>query len=303
MSSASIHDAATDLAWSLWTEVGVPGVVRRHSNIVIDPEPLLVHSPLFACSDPRLLGLIYTWCTTFHDRISTSRLQGLLAVAPMSVTGTFAAMAATLKAHSSVHWPVAEGGVPWPESPEIRHVSIDLARPSLLRLRLRALLGVGARADVMCELLADREGWLSASDLESLGYTKRNVARILSELHQARFVDSRADGNILRFRLTRAEDIASIAGSTGLSQPRWKEIFALVVAAIDLSAFESRSPALRRVEAHKSREATKALADRLWLESPPETKSRPGAWEEMLGWFTAQLLALADGTSKALSRR
>ena len=53
MSSQSIRQHAADLAWSLWTELGVSGVVRRHSGIVIDLEPLLAATPALASDDPR----------------------------------------------------------------------------------------------------------------------------------------------------------------------------------------------------------------------------------------------------------
>ena len=182
-------------------------------------------------------------------------------------------MAATLQARSLVRWSGAKGSAPWPEPPEIRRVSLDLARPSLLRLLLRALHGVGARADVMCELLADGEVWLSATDLARLGYTKRNVSRILSEFQQAVFVDGRVDGNILRYRISHVEALSSIVGSKGLSQPRWKEIFALVVAAMDLAWFTAVLVVLAAIAVRG--EALRAPSPAYWETRAPPS---PSSW-------------------------
>jgi len=43
-----------ELAWSLWTEFGVPGGVRNHRGVALDIEQLIVISPLLFEHDPRL---------------------------------------------------------------------------------------------------------------------------------------------------------------------------------------------------------------------------------------------------------
>ena len=67
-----------DLGWSLWTELGVPGVIRRHAHVAIDPEPLIVFSPWLLRHDARLQEEVVRWCVAHADRISASRLHGLL---------------------------------------------------------------------------------------------------------------------------------------------------------------------------------------------------------------------------------
>jgi hypothetical protein len=73
----SIARLATDLAWSLWGELGVPSVVRNHTQVVVDPEPLVLAAPFIAQHDARLRDEIRRWCAAHADRISTSRLKGL----------------------------------------------------------------------------------------------------------------------------------------------------------------------------------------------------------------------------------
>ena len=41
-SPAPVGEGALALAWSLWTELGVPGWSRRHQDWAIDPEPLIL---------------------------------------------------------------------------------------------------------------------------------------------------------------------------------------------------------------------------------------------------------------------
>ena len=92
---APIVRATTDLLWSLWTELGVNGVVRKHAQVIIDPEALLLFSPLLVASEPRLLELIYSWCVKHHGLIAPSRLSGLRKTLPPEVTGPFDCFAAT----------------------------------------------------------------------------------------------------------------------------------------------------------------------------------------------------------------
>ena len=81
-SADTISRATTDLLWSLWTELGVNGVVRKHAQVIIDPEALLLFSPLLVASEPRLLELIYSWSVKHHGLIAPSRLSGLRKTLP-----------------------------------------------------------------------------------------------------------------------------------------------------------------------------------------------------------------------------
>ncbi len=54
MHSPTITHLATVLTWSLWGALGVPSVVRNHTHLVVDPEPLFLASPLIAQHDTRL---------------------------------------------------------------------------------------------------------------------------------------------------------------------------------------------------------------------------------------------------------
>ncbi|MBK7756624.1 MAG: hypothetical protein IPI35_09510 [Deltaproteobacteria bacterium] len=209
---APIVRATTDLLWSLWTELGVNGVVRKHAQVIIDPEALLLFSPLLVASDPRLLELIYSWCVKHHGLIAPSRLLGLRKTLPPEVTGPFDCFAATVRANTPARWTIPKGASPWSTVPALRRVSMDLTRPALRTLRLRAILGVSARADVLGALLSEPGEWVTASQLTPLGYSKRAIALILHDLHEARLIDAQPEKNRITYRLAVGAELGALAG-------------------------------------------------------------------------------------------
>jgi hypothetical protein len=267
-----VERQALDLLWSLWTELGVPGTTRDHPGVVLDPEPLLVISPFVMRDDARLRDEVFRWSVAHADRISTSRLQGLLRRARPQVQAAFGAFAATLDAAADVRWPRDPSAKPWSRAPAPRAPELPLTRPSLARLRVRAVAGVGARADVLAELLARPSTWATASDLEHLGYSKRNIARVLSELADAGVVRQRAERNARAFQVLRADLWADLLALTDLSWPRWDLLLGLLVEALALRDVEPKSAAVRRVEATQARDRMSALADALGAPSPPATR-------------------------------
>lgn len=292
--------AATDLCWSLWTELGVNGVVRRHAEVIIDPEALLLFSPRLVASDPRLLELIYAWCLKHHGLIAPSRLHGLRKTLPPEVTGPFDGLAATLQAHGAARWVSGKGASPWPSAPAPRRVSLDLTRPALRMLRLRAILGVTARADVLGALISAPSEWVTAAQLTHLGYSKRAVALVLTDLHAAGLIDALPEKNRVTYRLAVGVQLGALAGPPGLGAPRWLDVFGLMHLAYALIEHQGRLPTLQRVAAHKLVEQARPLAARLNLPPPPKTAGDPEAFEEALRWFTRHLEGFASGDSAAL---
>lgn len=306
MSRAALVDASLDLAWRLWTELGVPGVQGIAEPMVVDPEPLVVWSPSVIGEDPRLRDLVFGWCQQHGDRLSASRLRGVLKTMSPGGVSSFGGFVAALGAHSNLRWPGAvEADEPWPVPQERRELQLPMSRGSMLRFRLRALSGVGTRADVLCELLGADGAWLSASDLVEQGYTKRNIGRVLSELDLAGLVRSRADGNALRYQLVDAQTLGGlVAAPARAAYPRWGAIFRLMALFLETATkLEAQPPVVQRVEGHKAREQADALAGQLGIDSPPTTAGNPQAFADFIGWAVAESKALADGSSAAFVRR
>ncbi len=296
--SEALRDSAVELAWSLWSELGVPRGARRHSHTVIDPEPLIIATPTLAEGDPRLLEQVFGWCVAHSDRISASRLKGLLRVTRGPVSSRFLSFCVPLKDHG-VGWPAPDSAAPWTPPSRIPSPPLPLERPSLLRFRLRALSGVGARADILCELLSTPDAWRSTAELARIGYTKRNTARVLSELDGAGIVARRTEGNTYRYRLERPATLEELLGATDLTAPAWRPLLGLVLDLLLLLEYQASPTLIRRIEANKVREPLVQACQLLDMESPPPTRGDPGAWDVILTWATEQVRGLAMGTSSA----
>lgn len=296
MSSEALRDALVELGWSLFTELGVPGVVRHHQGIALDPEPIVVAAPSLFELDPRLRDQVYGWCASHAARLSVSRLQGLSRDLPEPAQRAFHGLAATLRAHAKVRWP-DDGEPSWVRAPEVKARRLPLERPALLRFRARALCGVGGRADVVSELIARSGVWTRASALIELGYSKRAMAGILSELTEAGVARQVADRNALTFQLSRPEQLRDLLQADDVSHPSWRRIMSAVLRLLDLAGLDESSAAVRRVEANKCREAFCGLAESIWLETPPVTRGNPNAWEELTAWAVQHALELASGSA------
>lgn len=165
---------------------------------------------------------------------------------------------------------------------------------------MRALCGVGARADTMCELLAREAGWTTAADLQDEGYSKRNIARILADLEHAGLATGlHVKGPALRFRLARNEPLRALVAGTDVAFPRWRQILGFVSAAVEFASVDGPSATTRRVAAHNLAESMRPIAEQLWIDAPPTTRGDPNASEAVKGWLGKELLSLANGTSPA----
>jgi DNA-binding transcriptional ArsR family regulator len=282
---------ALTLAWSAWTELGVPGTERHHAHVAADPEPLLVATPTLSRHDARLRDELNRWCAAHAGVVSVSRLQGLVRRAPPDVRAAFGGLAAAVQPA----WPTTPDDPPWPAAPTGRVPVLRPERPSLARLRLRAVAGIGARADVLAALLARPTAWVTAADLDHLGYSKRNVARLLSELSDARVADARGERNTRVFRLAHPERWTDLLHLRGLAWPRWDLVFDLVLAALALADLHTKPATVRRVEATAAQPRLADLALALDLPPPAIARGDPDAWPALLTWADTTLRALSRG--------
>ena len=295
MPTKPLIDAALDMAWSAWSELGVPGVSRNHQHVALDPEPLIIYSPALFEFDARLRDQVYAWCSAHSDRISASRLTGLAKELSSHQAGSFASFSATMR-ESGVRWPLSGDAESWRRTPNVDAPALPLHRPALVRLRLRALCGVGARADVLAELLGRHER-VKAVQLESLGYSKRNIASILSELADAGIASRIEEVNAFHYALVRSPELAQLVGGDKLVYPRWQALWVVISGALELAASTERSPAVRRVEAHKLAERLRKPARIAEIEGPPQTTGDANAWDSVLEWAATALRGLADGSA------
>ncbi len=281
---SDLRGAVVNLAWSLLTELGVPGLVRHHPAVAIDPEPVVLLSSLLVEEDPRLRDQLLGWLLQHGSLLSVSRLGGLLKGGGPTLQARFSAVAQTVRAAGGPRLPTPTEAGPLAASLEPRSMSLPLGRPSLVRLRLRALSGVGARADVLAELLLRGNRWTRTVDLADIGYSKRSVASVLSELAEAGVVERVSQGNAHRFRLARLDALAALVADDGLERLEQVAVLRLVEVLLDLDGLRVLPGVVRRVEANKRHARLSTLAMLLDLESPPLVRGVEEAWELLVGW-------------------
>jgi hypothetical protein len=242
--SQEVDRLALDLAWSLWSELGVDGVVRRHDWQAIDLEPLILFTARLGDADHRLRASTIDWCITNARFASAFRLRNLADQASPSTSAAFGSYAATVRAHTKAPWP-GRGDPLTLFHPE-RIGSPDLRRPSLVQLRLRALVGVSARAEVLKLMLADPQRPQAASTLaEDAAYGKGSVAQALEMLTMAGIVQVQPDANRLLYRLSKPGELSQALLWLPSVFPDWSPIFRIIEAIADYARSATKAPAER----------------------------------------------------------
>jgi hypothetical protein len=248
--SQEVDRLALELAWSLWAELGVDGMVRRHDWQAVDLEPLIIFTARLGDADNRLRASTIDWCITNARFVSAFRLRNLADQSSVPTRAAFGRYAATVRAHSKAPWP-GEGDPLTLFHPE-RIGAPDLRRPSLIQLRLRALVGVSARAEVLKLMLAAPERPRAASTLaEDAAYGKGSVAQALEMLTMAGIVLVQPDANRLLYRLARPGELSQALLWLPSVFPDWWPVFKIVDALADY-ARDAAGPASARTAAVQS---------------------------------------------------
>lgn len=235
-SRSEFKDLLLDLLWSLWEELGVPGTVtRRHGNIFIDPEPLVVFTALHGRLDPRLRDESIDWVISHGEYLSKARIKNLLRSWSAEDDIYFARYAATVNEYTDLGWPDNDATV-FSFRPRGRAVLKDLAVASLLSLRIRAMFGVSARAELIRAFVSNPGAAFTATELaEETAYVRRQVVRALESLQRAGLVRSLRAGANTRFELTREADVAALVGPRRPARtPRWQAVFLVFKEILDL---------------------------------------------------------------------
>ena len=295
-SKPSFEKRLVAFAWSCWSEMGVSGWDRNHSDWSIDPEGLLLLTGCLGDADPRLRDESLDWCIRFHWLLSRARLRTLLKEWPAAENWT--PMANALEEATGQSWPGASSRRA--HEPSGRS-SLQLAgKPALIGLRLRAGLGVGARTEILRILLLSEPGrsWTAAELAREAAYTKRNVAEVLDGLVAANFVEAQPAQNLVHYRMQKSESWRSLVGPLprvrGAFASRCKAAWRLVHG---ISALDSAEPRVRSME---GRLLMKQLATDLRTDGfrpPPEPAAGEDAWEPAMRWAESFSSDLASGST------
>jgi len=211
--------------WRQWTAIGVAGQVENPASSLIDPEAILLCTLALGRYDARLFDEIIDWLYVNGEFINVQRLTALQEQYKFDAAPQLSAIAEYLsqKSEYRLKWQrVSElyktdgehalfytvTGKPLPVGNDrdgyflkkglirnkvtLRHYSSPFpveGAPSLL-LRLRALIGVSARSELICVLAGETEVH-SAQVARLTGYNRKTVQNALREMSRSGVVECR----------------------------------------------------------------------------------------------------------------
>lgn len=225
--SAEVLEDLRHLAWDQWAQLGVSGTPPdRRDERAADPEALLLFTLEVARTDPRLFDEVLDWLALNEPLVSVHRLRNLcetdadrtlVAAALDWVAGTrgrgrrsapaptsdvdVVPLFTTVPSLGRDLDPVfSRHGLARPHlSPSGKSQAPDLTAPINFAFRLRRLLGLGVRAEIVrtlltllapALLLTTRHPGLPAKVIAaSAGFATRNVREGLAQLSEAGVVD------------------------------------------------------------------------------------------------------------------
>jgi hypothetical protein len=248
--SSKFADLALEMSWSLWGELGVSTWIRHHQHEAVDIEPLILWSAWLGQVDRRLFLEAADWCVLNHKSVSTARLRHLRKQGRPQVVAAYNQFATIVNQHAP------RAGFPSEGTGEAARLSgksspPDLNRPALLQLRLRALFGTSARADVLRLLtIHPTRRWPASELARQAGYSKVQVSEVLEQLASTATVGVEVSGNQHLYFLRRNEELLRLVGPIPAIQPDFKSRFDVLPALIEVGDWDpTSSPMLRSVEA------------------------------------------------------
>jgi DNA-binding MarR family transcriptional regulator len=265
MMARSFLHVTSAFVWACWGELGVPGGDDRRFDLAIDLESLIFLTDAVADDDARLRSHADAWIAAFPEFVSKARLKGLTgSTAPRSeIRRTPSAIDLSGPAH------------------------VDVSHGSAVQLRIRAALGVSARAEIVRQLTLDPEGTRrTAADLAQLcGYTKRNIEKALENLERSGWVRRIRGGATLRWTLAHHETFRDLFAPVPAAAASFLALAQIAQGTLSLDQFGSEPPQVRSAMARQILVEHGPTAD--WggiiLPDPPPGED---AWDSALTWVS-----------------
>lgn len=229
--SRNLSDRLVVFAWDEWAQMGLFATPHRHSPWAQDPEALIVFTLEVARAEPRLFDELMDWMLVNESLLSIRRLRAMcVGETDRTLTAATLRWLARQRPRARLgNWgpapatttlqPLFRSGVPvsktdedfsaagWlrpPLSPSHKSSAPDPTAPINLAFRLRHILGMGIRAEIVRILLTIEDPWVNAQALaRSTGYAKRNVHDALVGLSAAGVVSAFTVGAEQRYTADR----------------------------------------------------------------------------------------------------
>ncbi len=185
------REVAVEVCWEQWRALGflAGDAPRPLAETFIDPEALLVVTLDAVRAEPRLDAALGWWASVGASLLSLPRLDTALGLAPEGVEADMARFAARVVAtgSASASWKRRASGAEATPPDRIKGLAAPrLTAPPAVMLQLRAAFGVGAKADVITFLLAQRGRAVPVREMEAaLGYSALTLQRAAQDLAAA----------------------------------------------------------------------------------------------------------------------
>lgn len=211
----AVLDKLLELLWRQWVSIGVSGYADSEESLVVDPEALLLLTLTVARYDARLFDEMLDWLELNSGFINVQRLQNLVKQYDFGAVPQLSAVAEHLSQKKSValKWKklatrnnsekesslfLMKNGQPMPTGEcdsiflshglrrppiKLRHLSQPFPGPgtATLLLRLRALIGVSMRSELLCVLGSVDEAHPSLI-AKMIGQSPRSTQKALAEM-------------------------------------------------------------------------------------------------------------------------
>ncbi|MGI8621993.1 MAG: hypothetical protein ACR2NB_00590 [Solirubrobacteraceae bacterium] len=330
MPAATLRDevlaALQSLAWDQWSQLGVSAAAPDHrEQRAIDPEALLLFTLEIGRTDPRLFDEVMDWLAVNESLVSVHRLRNLCA-GPDDRALVDAALAWTARERrrerpaASARTAGRDGlaalfpGFPAPtdglDPAFLRH---GLTRTRLERsgksqpprlhdpisfaFRLRRLLGVGVRAEVVRTLLTIRAPRLSGRVITaSAAFAQRNVREGLTQLHDAGVITGATVADDRQYSIRR-EDWATLLGLPSAADLPLHYDWVPVLRALTQIARWLQQPALGELTPYLLASQARTLVDAVdadlryaGVPRPAHAARGGGFWDEFVAIVRAAIL-------------
>lgn len=303
ITAESLRRLSVDLAWGLWAELGVSTWSRTHARWCVDLEPLIAFTAIVANThDPRLLRESIDWCVRNERFISRHQLRHVMKAQSWPSVGRIAAFGATVSRHTGTKWPELDTAEPYDFQLSGKSHVPSLEQPASLQLRLRAVLGVSARAEIVRVLITNttRE-WSAAEIAERVAYTTRQVTSDLEMLTLGGLIDRVPGPGGAAYLLAHPDHVVRLVGRLPQVAPRSAPLFRSLVGLVDAVGAAS-APGLTMPAAELARHMRDLdPAFRRARLRVPRREPNSDYLAETLGWVEGLFRRLADGDVGYLS--
>lgn len=254
--------------WDQWAALGSPGHPSgRPVPFAVDPEALLLASLAFAMDESRFRNGVLDWLKRHGALISVQRMKNLQRERALAPVERVRAVAAFMQEAGHPTWKALNAGdgamaddIFSENSGRAMSGPPEPARPAAFLVRMRLLLGVTARAEVVTWLLAHGGGH-AARIARDTGWFAKSVQAILNDLEQAGMLTSRIDGKRREYAVHPDARLWHPNFGAGV---RWIGQAALyagvlhVFGALDAAARPGLSPEARAIAIRRPLEAAEA---------------------------------------------